>query len=99
MHGPVCNFQFDSGGQKCVSSPLFPSGEARAVTDVLLAGIREGQETIALKGVLECAVLLDRGRLLALPVSERATYGVHPLRPFMASHQDELSAAHVNVPS
>ena len=41
-------------------------------------------------------MLLDHGRLLALPVSERATYGVQQLRQFRASHQDELSAAHVN---
>ena len=46
--------------------------------------------------MLECAVLLDHGRLLALPVSERGTYGVQQLRQFMASHQHELSAAHVN---
>ena len=47
-------------------------------------------------GVLECAVLFDHGRLLALPDSERATSGVQQLRQFMASHQDELRATHVN---
>ena len=51
---------------------------------------------MTLGGVLECAVLLDHGRLLVLPVSEHATYGVQQLRQFMASHEDELSAAHVN---
>ena len=79
--------QFDSGGQKCAASPPFPSVEARVVTNVLLAGIKEGQD---------CVVLLDHGPLPALPVSERATYGVQHLRQFMASHQDELSATHVN---
>ena len=38
--------QFDSGGQKCVTTPPFPSVQARAVTDALLAGIKEGQATI-----------------------------------------------------
>ena len=63
---------------------------------MLLAGIKEGQATIDPRGVLECAVLLDHGCLLALPVSERATYGVQQLRQFMAAHQDELGATHVN---
>ena len=47
-------------------SAPFPAKEARAVTDTLLAGIREGQGTIDPQGVLECAVLLDHGRWLAL---------------------------------
>ena len=34
--------QFDSGGQKCAASPPFPSVEACAVPNVLLAGIKEG---------------------------------------------------------
>ena len=63
---------------------------------MLLVGIREGQATIDPRGVLECVVLLDHGRLLALPISEHATYGVKQLQHFMASHQDELRAAHVN---
>ena len=58
--------------------------------------MREGQATIDPRGVLECAVLLDHGCLLALPISEHASSGVQQLRQFMASHQDELSAAHVN---
>ena len=88
--------QFDLGGQKCATTPLFPRVQARAVTDVLLAGIKEGQATIDPRGGLECAVLLDHGRFLALPVNERAAYGVEQLRGFMASHQEELRAAHVN---
>ena len=63
---------------------------------MLLAGIKEGQATIDPRGVLECAVLLDHGRFLALPVNERAAYGVEQLRQFMASQQEELHAAHVN---
>ena len=86
--------QFDSGGQKCATTPPFPSVQARAVTDVLLAGIKEGQATINPRGVLECAVLLDR--FVALPVNERAAYGVEQLRQFMTSHQEELGAANVN---
>ena len=46
--------------------------------------------------MLECAVLFDHGRFLALPVNERAPYGVKQLRQFMASHQEEVRAAHVN---
>ena len=42
--------QFDSGGQKCAASPPFPSAEARVVTDVLLASIKEGQATIDPRG-------------------------------------------------
>ena len=42
---------------------------------MLLAGIKEGQATIDPRGVLECAVLLDHGRFVALPVNERAAYG------------------------
>ena len=41
-------------------------------------------------------MLLDHDRLLALPVSERATYGAQQLRESMVSHQDDLRAAHVN---
>ena len=88
--------QFDSGGQKCATTPPFPGVQARAVTDVLLAGIKEGQATIDPRGVLECAVLLDHGRFVALPVNERAAYGVEQLRQFMTSHQEELGAANVN---
>ena len=88
--------QFDSGGQKCATTPPFPGVQARAETDVLLAGIKEGQATIDPRGVLECAVLLDHGRFLALPVNERAAYGVEQLRQFMAAHQEELRIAHVN---
>ena len=94
-HG-VQMVQFDSGGQKCATTPAFPGVQARAVTDVLLAGIKHGQATIDPRGVLECAVLLDHGRFLALPVKERAAYGVEQLRQFMASHQKQLRAAHVN---
>ena len=71
------------------NNPPFPGVQARAVTDVLLAGIKEGQATIDPRGVLECAVLLDHCRFLALPVSERAAYGVKQLRQFMASHKEE----------
>ena len=49
--------QFDSGGQKCATTPPCPGVQARAVTDALLAGIKEGQATIDPRGVLECAVL------------------------------------------
>ena len=66
--------QFDADGQRCTTSPPFPATEARAVTDTLLAGIREGQGTIDPRGVLECAVLLDHGRWLALPAADRATF-------------------------
>ena len=76
--------------------PLFPSVHARAVTDVLLVGIKVGLATIDPKGVLECAFLLDQGRLLDVSASEPATYGVKQLRQFMASHQNELRAALVN---
>ena len=84
------------GGRSVQYPPLLSSVPARAVTILLLGGINEGQATIDRRGVLECAVLLDHGRLLALPVSERATYGTHQLCQFMASHHDELRAAHVN---
>ena len=40
-------------------------------------------------------MLLDHGRLLALPICEHATYGAQQLRHFMASYQDELREAHV----
>ena len=56
--------QFDSGGQKFTTTPPFPDVQARALTDVLLAGIKEGQTTIDPRGVLESAVLLDHDRLL-----------------------------------
>ena len=46
--------------------------------------------------MLDCAVLLDHDGLLALPISEHATYGVEHLRHFMASHEDELYAALVH---
>ena len=88
--------RFNSGGRKCATSSPFPSVEARAVTDVLLASITEGHATIDPRWVLECAVLLDHGRLLAPLIGEHATYGVEHLRRFMASHQDELHAAHVH---
>ena len=45
------------------------------VSDVMLAGIKEGKVTIDPWVVLECAVLLDHGRFLALVVNERAAYG------------------------
>ena len=63
---------------------------------MLLAGIKEGHALIVPRGVLECAILLDHGRFLALPVNERAAYKVQSLRQFMASHQEELRAAHVS---
>ena len=72
--------QFDSGALKCVTTPPFLGVEARTVTDVLLASIKEGQATIDPTKVLECAVLWDHGRFLALPVNERAAYGVAQLR-------------------
>ena len=89
--------QFDTDGQRCTTSPPFPATEARAVTDTLLAGIREGQGTIDPRGVLECAVLLDHGRWLALPAADRATFGVDLLKQFMGTHHAELAAAHVNA--
>ena len=88
--------QFDSAGQKYVTTPHFPGVQARAVTDALLAGIKEGRATIDPRGSLECAVSLDHGRFLGLPVNERAAYGVEQLRQFMAAHQEELCAAHVS---
>ena len=78
------------------NNPSFPGVRARAVTDALLAGIKEGQATIDPRGVLECAILLDHGLFVALPVNERVAYGVEQLRQFMASDQEELRAAHVN---
>ena len=87
---------FDSGGQQCTTIPPFRGVQARAVTDVLLAGITEGQATVDPRWLLDCAVLLDHGRFLALLVSERAAYGVQQLRQLMASHQEEWRAAHVN---
>ena len=58
--------QFDSRGQKCATTPPFAGVQARAVADVLLAGIKEGQATIDPRGGLECAVLLHPGRFVAL---------------------------------
>ena len=83
-------------GKNVQHPPPFLGIEARAATDVLLAGIKGGQARIDPTGVLECAVLLDHGRLLALPIREHVTYGVDQLRCFMASHRDELDAAHVH---
>ena len=74
-HG-VQSVPFDLGGQTSATSPPFPSAEARAVSDVLLAGMKEGQATIDPRGVLGCAALLEHGRWLAVPVNEHATYGV-----------------------
>ena len=88
--------QLHSGGQKCATTPPFAGVRARGVTDVLVAGVKEGQATIDPGGVFECAVLWDHGRFLALPVNERAAYGVEQLPQFMASHQEELRAAYVN---
>ena len=42
--------QFGSSGQKCATTPPFPGVQARAVTDVLLAGIKEVQATIDPRG-------------------------------------------------
>ena len=89
--------RFDTDGQRCTTSPPFPATEARAVRDTLLAGIREGQGTIDPRGVLECAVLLDHGRWLALPAADRATFGVDLLKQLMGTHHAELAAAHVNA--
>ena len=61
-----------------------------------LQASRSGRQQLTPGGLLECAIMLDHGRSLALPVSERAAYGVKQLRQFMASHQEELRAAHVN---
>ena len=47
-------------------------------------------------GARVCSVVGPWRRLLALPISKNATYGVQQLPHFMASHQDELHAAHVN---
>ena len=45
--------QFDSGGQKCATTSSFPGVQTCAVTDVLLAVIKEGQATIGPGGVLK----------------------------------------------
>ena len=89
--------RFDADGQRCTTSPPFLATEARAVTDTLLGGIMEGQGTIDPQGVLDCAVLLDHGRWLALPAADRATFGVDVLKHFMATHHAELAAAQVNA--
>ena len=79
------------------NQPPFWATEACAVTDTLLAGIREGQGTIDPRGVLECAVLLDHGRWLSLPAADRATFGVDLLKRFMGTHHAELATAHVDA--
>ena len=89
--------RFHTDGQRCTTSPPFPATEARAVTDTLLAGIREGQGTIDPRGVLECVVLVDHGPWLALPAADRATFGVDLLKQFMGTHHADLAAAHVNA--
>ena len=89
--------RFDTDGQRCTTSPPFLATEAGVVTDTLLAGISEGQGTIDPRGVLECVVLLDHGRWLALPPAHRATFGVDLLKQSMGTHHVELAAAHVNV--
>ena len=78
--------RFDTDAHRCTTSPPFLATEARAVTDTLLAGIREGQGTIDPRGVLECVVLLGHGRWLALPAVDRATFGVDLLKHFMGTH-------------
>ena len=88
---------FDTDGRRCTTSPPFPTTEAGAVRDTLLAGIREGHGTIDPRGVLGCVVLLDHGRWLALPAVDRATFGVDLLKQFMGTHHAELAAAHVNA--
>ena len=91
----VCSWSSSMPVRRSVQHPPpFPDAEARAEIDVLLAGIKEGQATMDPRGELECVVLLDHGRLLALLSSEHATYGVDQLWRFMASHRDELDAAH-----
>ena len=79
--------QVDAGRQRCAISTLFLGAQARAVIDVLLRSINEGQATIDPRGVLECAALLDHGRLLVFLSSEHAAYGVDNLRRFMASRR------------
>ena len=96
LHG-VELVRFHTHGQKCTTSPPFPAIGARAVIDALLAGIMERQGTIDPQGVLECAVLLDHCRLLALPPADGATFGVDLLKQFMGTHHAELAAAHVNA--
>ena len=83
----------DTDGQRCTTSPPFPATEARAVTDTMLAGIKEGPGTIEPRGVLECAVLLDHGRRLALPSAHRGTFGVDVLKQFMGTHHAELTGS------
>ena len=50
--------------------------------------IREGQATIDPRRVLECAVLLDHGRLLALPIYEH---------PHMAYSSCGISPGHTKM--
>ena len=95
-HG-VESVRFDANGQKCTTSPPFPATEACAIANTLLTGIRERQGTIDPRGVLECAVLLDHGRLLAVSPAEGATFGLDLLKQFMATHHAELASAHVDV--
>ena len=42
-------------------------------------------------------MLLDHGRLLALPPAKQATFGVDLLKQFMATHHAESADAHVDV--
>ena len=89
--------RFDTNAQRCTTSPPFTATLACAVTNTLLASMREEQGPIDPWGVLECDVLLDQGRWLALPAADRATFGVDLLKQFMGTHQGELAAAHVNA--
>ena len=86
--------RFDTDGRRCTTRPPFLAKEARAVTDTLLAGIMEAHGTIDPGGVLECVVLLDHGRWLALPGADRATFGVDLPKQFMGTHHAEPAAAH-----
>ena len=95
MLGPVGSWSSLMPMELCnTPPPLFSSPQASVVTDVLPHSIKEGHTTIDPTGVLECSVLWDHGRLLALPSGERAAYGVDLLRCFMGSRRDELDAAH-----
>ena len=97
VHVLVCSWcNLILTGKSVEPPPPFSGAVARAIADVLLAAIKGGHAPIDPRGVLECAVFLDHGRLLALPCSEHASYGVDQLRCFMASHRAELDAAHVH---
>ena len=89
--------RFHTAGYRSTTSPPFPATKARTVTDALLAGSREGQGTIDPLGVLECGMLLDHGRLLALLPADRATFGLDLMKQFMDTHHAEPAAAHVNA--